>query len=223
MSPRALIGQPIVDQVVLTGSVDAGRTIEQAAAGRFIGVGPELGGKDPAYVRADADLAHAASIVDGAFFNSGQSCCAIERIYVDAGIFDQFVERSSPTNRLLATRSIPRPPWVRWSPPGRPTTCGADRRRRTAGARPSSTPPTSRPMGRVRLPRAAAADRRRPHDGVMTEETFGPVIGIMPVDDDDEAVRLMNDSPYGLTASIWTATRTRPVASATSSRPAPCS
>ena len=89
----ALISSRAVDQVNFTGSVAGGRAIEAAAAGRFLGVGLELGGKDPAYVRADADLAHAIeTLVDGAFFNSGQSCCGIERIYVDARVYDDFVD-----------------------------------------------------------------------------------------------------------------------------------
>ena len=86
----------MVDQVYFTGSVEAGRAIEQAAAGTFAGVGLELGGKDPAYVRPDADLAHAVeNLVDGAFFNSGQCCCGIERIYVHADVYRRFVDGSS--------------------------------------------------------------------------------------------------------------------------------
>src|SRR3954453_14544843 len=87
-----LIASGAIDQVCFTGSVAAGRAIERAAAGTFAGVGLELGGKDPAYVRADVDIAHAVeNLVDGSFFNSGQCCCGIERIYVDAGIYDKFV------------------------------------------------------------------------------------------------------------------------------------
>src|SRR3954470_17965839 len=87
-----LIASGAIDQVCFTGSVAAGRAIEQAAAGTFCGVGLELGGKDPAYVRADVDIAHAVeNLVDGSFFNSGQCCCGIERIYVDADIYDKFV------------------------------------------------------------------------------------------------------------------------------------
>src|SRR5262245_18663217 len=88
-----LIGSGAIDQVCFTGSVAAGRAIERAAAGTFAGVGLELGGKDPAYVRADADLAHAVeNLVDGSFFNSGQCCCGIERIYVDVAVYDRFVD-----------------------------------------------------------------------------------------------------------------------------------
>jgi acyl-CoA reductase-like NAD-dependent aldehyde dehydrogenase len=87
-----MIASPEIDHVAFTGSVDAGRAVQQAAARRFISVGLELGGKDPAYVRPDVNLAHAVeNLVDGAFFNSGQSCCGIERIYVHADVYAPFV------------------------------------------------------------------------------------------------------------------------------------
>ena len=89
----AILASRRVQQVNFTGSVDAGRAIERAAAGGFLGLGLELGGKDPAYVRADADLPFAVeNVADGAFFNSGQSCCGIERVYVHRDRFEEFVE-----------------------------------------------------------------------------------------------------------------------------------
>ena len=88
-----LIASGAIDQICFTGSVAGGRAIERAAAGTFAGVGLELGGKDPAYVRADANLDHAVeNLVDGSFFNSGQCCCGIERIYVHADVYDEFVD-----------------------------------------------------------------------------------------------------------------------------------
>ncbi len=204
----ALIGEPLVDQVVLTGSVEAGRTIQRAAAGRFIGVATELGGKDPAYVRADADLANTvASIVDGSFFNSGQSCCAIERIYVDAAIFDEVVELFvAETNRLILGN--PLDPATTLGP--MVTARAADDVRRqvadavAAGATALIDPadfPADAPGTAYLAPQVLIdVDHTM---ALMTEETFGPAIGIMPVADDADAIRLMNDSQYGLSASVW--------------------
>ena len=204
----ALIGGSVVDQVVLTGSVEAGRTIQKAAADRFIGVATELGGKDPAYVRADADLAHTVpALVEGSFFNSGQSCCAIERIYVHAGIFDEVVELFvAETNRLVLGN--PLDPTTTLGP--MVTARAADQVRLQvadavqAGARslidasdfPGDTPGTAYMAPQVLID----VDHQM---ALMTEETFGPAIGIMSVADDAEAVRLMNDSRYGLSASVW--------------------
>jgi acyl-CoA reductase-like NAD-dependent aldehyde dehydrogenase len=203
-----LIGDTIVDQVVLTGSVRAGRSIQQAAAGRFIGVATELGGKDPAYVRADAHVTNvAASLVDGAFFNSGQSCCGIERIYVHASIFDEFVKSFvAEANRL-----------VLGNPLDNTTTMGpmvtaqaaADVQQQIDGAIAAGAKPLIDPgdfaahaPGTAYLAPQVVVDVD--HDmAIMSEETFGPAIGIMSVADDAEAVQLMNDSQYGLTASIW--------------------
>lgn len=205
-----VIQSPVVGFVAFTGSVSGGATVERAAAGRFIGVGLELGGKDPAYVRADCDLNHAIeNLVDGAFFNSGQSCCGIERIYVDAAVYDRFVEGAAALTRKYVLgnpldKAITLGPMVR--------TAAADFVRGQiaaavqAGAKalidetafPASKPgtPYLAPQILVDVNHAMA---------VMTEETFGPVVGIMKVESENDAVRLMNDSAYGLTASIWTA------------------
>jgi acyl-CoA reductase-like NAD-dependent aldehyde dehydrogenase len=183
--------------------------MERAAAGRFIGVGTELGGKDPSYVRADADIAYAiGENVDGAFFNSGQSCCGIERIYVHDSVYDQFVEGFVDLTKQ----------YVLGNPLDAATTIGpmvnaaaAEFVRGqvaaaiAAGARalvseshfPAAAPGTAY-MGPTVL-----VDVNHSMD-IMREESFGPVIGIMRVHDDAEAIRLMNDSPYGLTCSVWT-------------------
>jgi acyl-CoA reductase-like NAD-dependent aldehyde dehydrogenase len=204
-----LIGSGAIDQVCFTGSVAAGRAIEQAAAGTFTGVGLELGGKDPAYVRPDADLAHAVeNLVDGSFFNSGQCCCGIERIYVHADVYDRFID-----GFVALTRQ-----YVLDTPLDANTTLGPMAQPRLA-ATVRSHIGEALAKGARALIDATAFAKDAPGSTyvapqvlidvdhsmrVMMEETFGPVVGIMPVKDDAEALRLMNDSPYGLTASIWT-------------------
>ncbi|MET0606480.1 MAG: aldehyde dehydrogenase family protein, partial [Beijerinckiaceae bacterium] len=183
--------------------------IESAANGRFIGVGLELGGKDPAYVRADADLAHAIeNLVDGAMFNSGQCCCGIERIYAHRDAYDRFVEGA-----VALTRS-----YILDDPLRAETTLGPMARASLAGVVRSQV---AEAVARGARAHIDCASFPRDRDGstylapqiltgvdhgmtVMTEETFGPVVGVMPVASDDEAIRLMNDSKYGLTAAIWT-------------------
>jgi acyl-CoA reductase-like NAD-dependent aldehyde dehydrogenase len=204
-----LIASPGVDSVVFTGSVGAGRAVQGAAARRFIGVGLELGGKDPAYVRADADLdAASEGLVDGAFFNSGQSCCGIERIYVHSDVYDEFLERSVSRVRRYRLgnpldREVDLGPMVR----AEPAEFVRDQIREAvaAGARALVDPqafPADAPGTPYLAPQVLASVDHSMR--VMTEESFGPVVGIMRVRDDDEAVGLMNDSAYGLTASVWT-------------------
>ncbi len=206
---EALIAERRFDFVNFTGSVGGGRAIERAAAGTFSGMGLELGGKDPGYVRSDADLdAAVEGLMDGAMFNSGQCCCGIERIYVHESLYDAFVEKAVA--------------WVRGQRLGNPlehdTTMGPMAHARFAA------------IVRGQIADAVAAGARAlidvaefpaddggaylapqilvdvTHDmAVMREESFGPVVGIMPVRDDAEAIALMNDCDYGLTASIWTA------------------
>ncbi|HKI58175.1 MAG TPA: aldehyde dehydrogenase family protein [Trueperaceae bacterium] len=199
-----------IGYVHFTGSVEGGRAVKRAAAERFIGVGLELGGKDPAYVRADADLDQAAAgLVDGAMFNAGQSCCGIERIYVQRERFDPFVERFLELARAYRLGD-PRDPETTLGPMVR--TASAELARdhvRDAvarGAVPLIDPkdfPAAAEGTAYMAPQVLINVRQNMR--VMQEETFGPVVGIMPVADDDEAVRLMNDSRYGLTASVWTA------------------
>lgn len=204
-----LIRTPGVDFVAFTGSVAAGHAIQRAAAERFIGVGLELGGKDPGYVRADADLdAAAAGLVDGAFFNSGQSCCGIERIYVDAGIHDDFVARCVALARQYRLGN-PLDPKTMLGPLVKPAAAdfvrGQIRDAVAAGARalidPGDFPADAEGSAYMAPQILVDVDHSM---RVMTEESFGPVVGIMRVADDDEAVTLMNDSDFGLTASVWT-------------------
>jgi len=198
-----------INFVAFTGSVSGGYEIQKVAAQRFIGVGLELGGKDPAYVRPDVDLNYAVeNLVDGAFFNSGQSCCGIERIYVHESVYDKFVE-----GYVEITKK-----YVLGNPLDKETTLGPVAKRSgaelvrkhiadavAAGARamideslfPAAKKDTNYLAPQVLLDVNHSMD-------VMYEESFGPVVGIMKVKNDEEALKLMNDSPYGLTASIWT-------------------
>ncbi|WP_288431017.1 aldehyde dehydrogenase family protein [uncultured Agrobacterium sp.] len=205
----ALISESLFNFVNFTGSVEGGRAIERAAAGTFTGLGLELGGKDPGYVMEDADLDAAVdTLMDGATYNSGQCCCGIERIYVNEALFDAFVEKSVA--------------WVSNYKLGNPleqeTTLGPMANKRFAKVvRQQVADAVSKGAKALVDPKLFAAD-----DGesayvapqvlidvdhsmeFMKEETFGPAVGIMKVKNDDEAIKLMNDSKYGLTASLWT-------------------
>ena len=180
----------------------------RAAVERFIDVGLELGGKDPAYVCADGDFDYAvANCVDGAFYNAGQSCCAVERIYVEQPLYERFVEAYIEQTRA----------YVLGDPLDASTTLGpmasrdapAGLRRQVdeavqAGGRLVVSPEEfDVPETGWFMAPAVVADAPQ-ECALMQDESFGPVIGIRPVADDAEAVRMMNDSAYGLTASIWT-------------------
>ncbi len=205
----AAIQHPNTSFVAFTGSVAGGHSIQQAAANRFIGVGLELGGKDPAYVRADANLSFAVeNLVDGAFFNSGQSCCAKERLYVHGDIYDQFVDAfvSMTSQYRLGNPLDPDTnlgPMVRTSAAQFVQTQIDDACLKGARALIDTASFSQAKEGTPYQAPQVLVDVDHSMD-VMTEESFGPVIGIMKVGDDDEAIRLMNDSPFGLTASVWT-------------------
>ena len=204
-----VIGDSRVGYVHFTGSVEGGRAVKRAAAERFIEVGLELGGKDPGYVRADADLDHAAAnLADGSFFNAGQSCCGIERIYVHRSVYEPFVERFV-AEALGLRLGDPRDPETTIGPMARASGAALAREHvaeaLAAGARPLLDPadfPAAKEGTAYMAPQALVDVT--PEMRVMREETFGPVVGIVAVDDDDAAVVAMNDSDYGLTASIWT-------------------
>lgn len=206
---RQIIAAGLADMVCFTGSVAGGQAMETAASGRFIPVGLELGGKDPAYVRADANLAHAIEqLADGAFFNSGQSCCGIERIYAHETVYNEVVAGIA---KLASQYKLGNPlnPKTNLGPMIKPTAADFVREQinqaLAAGAiahvdtsefehdQPGSTYLSPQVLSNVNHSMS-----------VMMEESFGPVVGIMAVKDDAEAIRLMNDSPYGLTAAIWT-------------------
>lgn len=207
---ETIVRNPLVSLVCFTGSVPGGLAVQKAAADRLVGVGLELGGKDAAYIRDDVDLAWAAEeIVDGAVFNSGQSCCSIERVYVDEKVHDQFVEalqnvlkgyklgdpfdKSTHVGPVVSKRS-------------KETIEAHIKDALDKGAKDAtpenesfSSPPTKGNFVKPTLLTGVTHEMT-----VMTEETFGPVIPVMKVKSDEEAVKLMNDSEFGLTASIWT-------------------
>jgi acyl-CoA reductase-like NAD-dependent aldehyde dehydrogenase len=205
---EALIGARSFGFVNFTGSVGGGVAMEKAAAGTFTALGLELGGKDPGYVRADADLDAAVDgLMDGAMYNAGQCCCGIERIYVHESLYDAFVEKAAA--------------WVKGLTLGNPfdagTTIGPMANKRfaavvraqvaeavAAGAIPLIDPALfpADDGGAYLAPQILVNVDHSMR--VMMEESFGPVVGIMKVSGDAEAVSLMNDSPYGLTCSIWT-------------------
>jgi acyl-CoA reductase-like NAD-dependent aldehyde dehydrogenase len=204
-----MIGDRRIAFVSFTGSVAGGQAVQQAASRRFISANLELGGKDPAYVRPDAPLEAAIdNLVDGAYFNAGQSCCAVERIYVHRDVYREFVDGFVALTRRYRLGNPLRPdttlgPMVRAGAAAfvREQVAEAERQ----GAR-SLIDPREFPADAEGTPYLAPqvlvdVDHRM---RLMTEETFGPVVGLMAVKDDDEAVALMNDSRYGLTASIWT-------------------
>ncbi len=198
-----------IDYVAFTGSVAGGSMVEKAIAGRFIGSGLELGGKDPAYVRSDANIQQAVeTVIDGAFFNSGQSCCGIERVYVHEDIHDEFVEQAVS---LVKDYKLGRPdnPEITLGPVVRPAAAEfineqmADAIKQGAKSHISSTdfPPTQSESTYL-APQVLTEVNHSMR--LMTEESFGPVVGIQKVSSDDEAITLMNDSEYGLTASVFT-------------------
>jgi acyl-CoA reductase-like NAD-dependent aldehyde dehydrogenase len=207
-----VIGDARIAFVAFTGSVPGGHAVQRAAAERFIATGLELGGKDPAYVRADAALAPTIeNLVDGSFFNSGQSCCGIERIYVHRSVYQPFVEGFVELTRKYRLGD----------PLDKGTTLGPMVR---ADAAASVRGQVREALGKGAKALIDAKSFAADKEGtayvapqvlvdvdhrmqVMTEETFGPVVGIMAVESDEQAIALMNDSRYGLTASIWTKDR----------------
>ncbi len=203
----ALIADGLFDFINFTGSVGGGRAMERAAAGTFTGVGTELGGKDPGYVMDDANLdAAVATLVDAAMFNSGQCCCGIERIYVHESLYDDFVARAVATvhdyqlgNPLESDTTMGPMAHVRFAAHVRHQIDEAV----AAGAVAHIARMAADDDGAYLTPQVLTNVTHAMD--VMREESFGPVVGVMKVRDDDEAVAMMNDSHYGLTASLWTA------------------
>jgi acyl-CoA reductase-like NAD-dependent aldehyde dehydrogenase len=204
-----LIATEGIDYVAFTGSVAGGHAVVEAAVKRFIGLGLELGGCDPAYVRPDANLDHAIeNLVDGAFFNSGQSCCGIQRIYVHKDVYRRFVDGAVALTEKYNLDN-PLESGVNLGPVVRAKAAdeirGQIARSPKAGARAAidakrfkaDKPGTAYVAPQILLD----LDHGNP---LMQEECFGPVAGIMSVGSDEEAIQLMNDNAYGLTAAIWT-------------------
>jgi len=209
-----LMGDPRVASVCFTGSVSGGRAVVAATAAGFATAGLELGGKDPAYVRTDANLAHAIeTLTDGAFFNSGQSCCGIKRIYVAASRYQEFVDGVVDLTQKYRLGS-PLDPETTIGPVVRAAAADAVRSQVqeavARGARQlideklfassSAGSPYLAPQVLVDVDHSMT---------IMREETFGPAVGIMSVGSDEEAVRLMNDSEFGLTAAIFSSDASR--------------
>ncbi|TAQ85942.1 hypothetical protein B7494_g5741 [Chlorociboria aeruginascens] len=207
---ESIVRDPKIALICFTGSVAGGLAIQKAASDRLVNVGLELGGKDPAYIREDVDVAWAAEeIVDGAVFNSGQSCCCIERVYVDEKIHDAFVEavQSVLKNYKLG------------DPFNKETHVGPVVSKRSKEVIEAHIKDALDKGAKDETPENESF-KLSPSDGnfvkptlltnvnhsmtVMIEETFGPVIPVMKVKNDAEAIKLMNDSEFGLTASIWT-------------------
>ncbi|RMZ84668.1 hypothetical protein DV737_g975, partial [Chaetothyriales sp. CBS 132003] len=210
---KPLILSPNINHVSFTGSTAGGLAVQQIASARIdLTIGLELGGKDPAYLRPDIDVAWAAEeIVDGAIFNSGQSCCAIERVYVHTDIHDAFI---AAARAVLATYKLGDPndeatqigPVVSAQAKANIQKQVADAI--AAGAK-DETPPNASffplpPTGNYVAPRLLSKIPPSSDAAVVRDETFGPVIPVVRVESDEEAVILMNDSSYGLTASVWT-------------------
>ena len=202
-----LIGERRFDFINFTGSVSAGRAMEKAAAGTFTGVSTELGGKDPGYVMEDADIDAAVdTLMDGAMFNSGQCCCGIERIYVHEKVYDAFLEKAVAWVKTLKLGN-PLDPETTLGPMAHPRFAETVREQIRDALSKGATAhiePLPEDDGGAYLSPQILTEVTHEMD-VMREESFGPVVGIMRVADDAEAVRLMNDSSYGLTASLWTA------------------
>ena len=197
--------------VNFTGSVGGGQSIEKAAAGTFTSLGLELGGKDPGYVMDDADVdAAAETLIDGAMFNSGQCCCGIERIYVHGSLYDEFVDKAVAIveNYKLG------------NPLKQSTTLGPMAHKRFADEVRAQTDEAIAQGAKTHISKFAEDDggtylspqilTNVTHDmRLMRDESFGPVVGIMKVDSDEQAIKLMNDSDFGLTASLWTSDSNR--------------
>ena len=204
-----VIRDPRVDFVAFTGSVAGGRAVQRAASERFIGVGLELGGCDPVYVRHDADLPHAIeNIVDGAYFNSGQSCCGLQRIYVHESVYDRFAAGAAELVHKYVLGD-PLDPQTTLGPVVRAAAADAIRAQVDASVRAGARPVIDeRAFVRSKAGTPYLAPQllldAPPDSLVMREEIFGPVAGVMKVQSDAQALALMNDNAYGLTAAVWT-------------------
>jgi acyl-CoA reductase-like NAD-dependent aldehyde dehydrogenase len=207
----ALLARQPVDGIFFTGSYATGGKIAAAAGKRMIKVQLELGGKDPVYVCDDVDVGvAAASVADGAFYNTGQSCCAVERIYVHAGIYADFVKAFVATVRGFRLGD-PRDEATYIGPLTRKAQLAVLKRQvadaKKKGARLLAGGKPLARKGHYFAPTVFVDVNHRME--LMREETFGPVIGIQKVRDDDEALHLMNDTDYGLTAGVYTPDRAR--------------
>jgi acyl-CoA reductase-like NAD-dependent aldehyde dehydrogenase len=210
-----IVGDPRVDHVVFTGSIFGGHRIVEAATKRFLHPCLELGGNDPAYVASDCDVTHTVeNVVDGAIYNAGQSCCAVERVYVHKAVYKQFLEAAEPLVRA----------YVMGDPTSDGTTLGPIAQphhvpeleefvheARVHGARLLAGGRATAVGGRGRFFEATLLADCTQSMKLIRQESFGPILAVMPVESDDEALAKMNDSRLGLTASVWTRDRERAV------------
>ena len=201
-----------IDKIVFTGSVATGRRIAEAAAPRFLPVVLELGGKDPMIVLEDADLDAASSAaVWGAFMNAGQTCLSVERCYVHRSLYEPFIAACVRKTRQLQVGN-----GMDGTTEMGPMISERQLKIVEAHVEDAQAKGARIMAGGTRLPEMGAnfysptvlIDVNHTMR-IMTEETFGPVLPIMPFDTEEEAIRLANDSIYGLAASVWTIDRTR--------------
>lgn len=206
----SVVRNPLINHICFTGSVAGGLAVQKAAADRIVNVGLELGGKDPAYIRDDVDAKWVAEeVIDGAIFNSGQSCCSIERVYVASAIYDEVV---AALKQVLAGYKV-------GDPMDKSTNIGPVVSKRSKDSIMAQVKAAIDMGAKDETPANSTFDNM-PTEGnfvkptlltgvthemrIMREETFGPVVAVMKVSSDGEAIKLMNDSEFGLTASIWT-------------------
>lgn len=208
-----IVGDARVNHVVFTGSIFGGHRIVQAAAARFLHPCLELGGNDPAYVAPDCDIVKTVeNVVDGAIYNAGQSCCAVERIYVHKAVYGRFLEMAEPLVRA----------YVMGDPRSDKTTLGPIAQphhvpelealvedARSGGARIIAGGKRASVDGRGRFFEATLLGDCRQTMNIFRQESFGPIVPVMAVESDEEALARMNDSRLGLTASVWTSDRER--------------
>jgi acyl-CoA reductase-like NAD-dependent aldehyde dehydrogenase len=206
----AVVAQP-VDGIFFTGSAGTGQRIAQLVRGRMVKLQLELGGKDPIYVCEDVDVKiAAASVADGAFYNTGQSCCSVERVYVNEKVYPEFLDafvaevrrfkRGDPMDEATYIGPLTRKPQIKLLEGQVKDAVRKGAQVLLGGSKAPGAGNGFEPTVLVDVDHSMA---------VMREETFGPVIGLMAVRDDEEAVRLMNDSEYGLTAGVYTRDRER--------------
>jgi len=201
----ALTRQP-VDGIFFTGSYATGKRIAASAAQRMIKVQLELGGKDPVYVREDVDVkAAAAGVADGAFYNTGQSCCSVERIYVHESIYDAFVDAF-----VAEVRG-----YKMGDPMDESTYIGAITRKPQLGILKDQVKDAKKKGAKLVLGGNVVRGKGNWFEptvfldvdhsmALMKDESFGPIIGIQAVADDEAAIELMNDTEYGLTSGVYT-------------------
>ncbi|MCA9623830.1 MAG: aldehyde dehydrogenase family protein, partial [Myxococcales bacterium] len=202
-----IAADPRVDYVAFTGSVGGGHAVYRAvASGHFADAGLELGGKDAAYVAPDADLATAIDgIADGACYNAGQSCCGVERVYAHADVYDEVVEGFRAALQALRlgdpTQDVDMGPMAQANAPGFLASQVAEAEAKGAEVLFGGKPTTVDGRGRFFQPTLMVKVDHGMR--VMREESFGPILPVQRVESDEEALRLMNDSDLGLTASVW--------------------